>query len=323
MSMVSAKTLEVAGTRRPDPSKCKEVFERYAKFYKPEDIAEILKTIANNADITKLFLEIVDCRAGGKLFAGIIGKMQSFPAVPAFEIQQKIVDVYNLMLTRVTDEKEVFTEETLKKAIENGVILLVIRVLNDVKPTEVLLQSVKTYEEKHSKEEPIYEARMDKVFRKQGRVTDGTMREVIGNALAGKPCPDEESFFKDSVGRGYEPRPVQEVLRDAELSEYIYDEREMEIVEDLACENPDWEEFYEKELDASALLKMATEEYNWDDGTVIPYVIVKQKNCDKGTAKAIYDFADGDSYLSMEDPKPWNLQWIEFFKALKYQIENG
>lgn len=323
MSMVSAKTLEVAGVRRPDPSKCRDVFEKYAKFYKPEDISEILEAIGNNVDITKLFLELVDCQFGGELAAGITGKMLAFSAVPAFEIQSKIVDVYNLLLARVTDEKEFFIGETIKKAVENGVIMLVIRVLDDAKPSESLLQYVKTYEENHSKEEPLYEARMDKVFRKQVKVTDRSVREVIENAISGNPIPDAESFFKDSIGRGYEPRSVKEVLSEAELSEYIYNEREMEIIEDLACENPDWDRFFEKELDAATLLQMATEEYNWDDGTVIPYVIVKQKKCDKDTAKAIYDFADGDSYLAIEDPKPWNLEWIEFFKALKYQIDNA
>ena len=149
------------------------------------------------------------------------------------------------------------------------------------------------------------------------------MREVIENAIAGNTNFYVEGFFKDSAGRGYEPRSIQKVLREDELSEYINDEREIEILEDLACEDPDWDRFYEKDLDANTILRMATGEYNWDDGTVIPYVLVKQKNCKKDTAKAIFEFADGDSYLAMEDPKPWNLEWIAFFKALKYQIENN
>ena len=322
MSMVSAKTLEAAGVRRPDPSKCQEVFQKYAKYYKPEDIVEILETIANNVDITKLFIENVSFPIGGKSCTGIIRKMLTFSAVPAYEIQHKIVDVYDMLLARITEDKDIFINETLKKAIENGLIVLVIRVLDDTKATETLLDYVKTYEEKHSKEEAVYESRKDKVFRKQVCVTDGTVRNVIGNAIAGKPLPDAEGFFKDSPGRGYEPVSVQEVLREAELSEYIYGEREREILEDLACENPDWDMFFEKELDSASLLRMATGEYNWDDGSVIPYVIVKQKNCDKETAKAIFEFADGDSYLAIEDPKPWNLEWLEFFKALKYQIGN-
>ena len=323
MSMVSAKTLEIAGVRRPDPARCRDVFEKYAKFYKTEEIVEILEAIAKNADIIKLFQEIVKGEVGGKSMAGIIGKMLSFSAVPSYEIQSKIVAIYNLMLARVADEKEYFVEETLKKATEIGVIMLVIRVLDDTRATEALLDLVKNYEEKHSTVEPVYEARMDKVFRKQVRVTDGAVREVIENAIAGNPLPDEDSFFKDSVGRGYEPKPVQEILREAELNEYIHDEREMGILEDLVCENPDWDRFYEKDLDADALLRMATSEYNWDDGTVIPYVIVKHKNCDKDTARAIFEHGDGDSILAIEDPRPWNLEWIAFFTALKYQIENN
>ena len=322
MSMASAKTIEIAGIRRPDPSKCQEVFRKYAKFYKTEDAVEILEAIANNVDIAKLFLELVDFQVIGRDLLGFTGKMMRFSSVPAYETQRKIVDVYDMMLPHITEEKELFINETLKKAIENGLVMLVIRVLEDIKATETLREYVKSYEEMHSKEEQIYEVRMDKVFRKQIRVKDGTMQEVIENAIAGKSCPDTGKFFKDSVGQGYEPKPLQVVLREAELSEYIHDEREMEIVEGLVCENPEWDRFYEKDLESSELLRMATEYYNWDDGTVIPYVIVKQKNCDKNTAKAIFDFADGDSYLAIEDPKPWNLEWIAFFRALKYQIEN-
>ena len=322
MSMVSVKTIEVAGIRRPELSKCKEVFEKYAKFYKSEDVVDILEAIATNVDVTKLFLELVDCQLDGRFYAGIIGKTLTFSAVPAFEIQHKIVTIYNLMLNRVTDEKDYFIEETLKKATENGVIMLVIRVLDDIKATDSLLDYVNIYEEKHSKDEVIDEARFDKVFRKRSCVTDGIVREVIENSIAGNPNPDVECFFRDSVGREYEPRCMQKVLREAELNEYINEEREMEIVEDLACEDPAWDRFYEKELDAATILRMATGEYNWDDGTVIPYVLVKQKNCNKDTAKAIFEFADGDSYLAIEDPRTWEIQWIEFFKALKYQIEN-
>ena len=158
MSMVSAKTLEIAGVRRPDPARCRDVFEKYAKFYKTEDIVEILEAIAKNADRVKLFLEIVKGEVGGKSMAGIIGKMLSFSAVPSYEIQSKIVAIYNLMLARVADEKEYFVEETLKKATEIGVIMLVIRVLDDTRATEALLDLVKNYEEKHSTVEPVYEA---------------------------------------------------------------------------------------------------------------------------------------------------------------------
>ena len=323
MSMVSSKTIETAGVRRPDLSKCREVFEKYSRFYKAEDIIEILEKISNNVDTVKLFLEIVEFKTGGRDLAGIIGKVLTFPVVPAYEIQRKTVDIYDMMLARVTDEKEYLIEETLKKATENGLIMLVIRVLEDTRATKDLLECVKSYEMKHSKEEPVYEARMDKVFRKQVRITDGNVREVIKNAMEERPLSDAEGFFKDSVGRGYEPIPVQEVIREAELSEYIHDEREIMMLEDLMCEDPAWDRFYEKDLDADTLLRMATEEYNWDDGTVIPYVIVKQKNCDRDLAKAIFDHANGADILAIEEPRPWDREWIEFFKALKYQIENS
>ena len=139
----------------------------------------------------------------------MMGKAVMFSAVPAFEMQHKIVEIYNLMLNRITDEKDSFISETLKKSIENGVITLVIRILDDTKATEALLDCVKAYEDKHSKEEPIYEARKDKVFRKQVRVMDRTMREVIENAIAGKPSPRAEEFFKDSDDRVYNPKSVQ------------------------------------------------------------------------------------------------------------------
>lgn len=48
--------------------------------------------------------------------------------------------------------------------------------------------------------------------------------------------------------------------------------------------------------------------------------IIKKQH--KLRALGIYDFADGDSYLTKNDPKPWKLEWVAFFRALKYQKWN-
>ena len=66
MSMVSVKTIEIAGVKVPDLSKCKDIFEKYSKFYKEEDALEILGAIARNIDVVKLFLESVNCQLNGQ-----------------------------------------------------------------------------------------------------------------------------------------------------------------------------------------------------------------------------------------------------------------
>lgn len=321
MSMVSAKTLEITGVRSPDLSRCREIFGKYSKFYKEDDALEILEANADKTDVIKLFLESVDCPLNGQKLSGIIGKIFCFRAVPSYGIQQKLVSVYDLMLSHLSDGKDDLVRECIKAAIENGLIALIIRVLEDTKADGDLLIHVEKYEGSHSKEVPESEAVRDKVYRRQVLETDGAIRDVVENAIGSKPLPDPKDFFKDQSG-SYEPRLRKSVIREAELSEYIYDEREMDIVDGLVCENPDWDHFYEKDLSAEALSKMAMGEYNWGDGPVIPYVIIKQKNCDKDTAKKIFEFADGDSYLANTDPKPWELEWIAFFRALRYQIDN-
>ena len=322
MSMVSVKTLEIAGVRTPDLSKCKEVFEKYSKFYKEEDVLEILEVTARNTDVVKLFLESVNCRLNGQKISGIIGKIFSFQNVPSFEEQQKIVSIYALMLEHLSDEKDVFVLESIKAAIENGLIMLIIRVLEDTNAGDDLLIHVNKYEESHAKEMSEYEARQDKVFIKQVLKKDCAVREVIEKVIGNKTIPDPKEYFSCQDRQGYEPRIIETVLWEKELSECIHNERELFIIEDLASEDPEWDHFYEKDLSADSLSRMAMGEYNWDDGPVIPYVIVKQKNCDKATAQKIYDFADGDSYLTNNDPKPWELEWVAFFRALKYQIDN-
>lgn len=322
MSMVSVKTLEIAGVRVPDLSKCKDIFEKYSKFYKEEDVLEILEVTARNTDVVNLFLESVSCPLNGQKLSGIIGKIFSFPNVPSFEKQQKLVSIYAIMLEHLTDEKDVFIRESIKAAIENGLVMLMIRVLEDTNAGDDMLIHVNKYEESHAKEMPEYEARQDKVFIKQVLKIDCAIREVIEKAIEKMTLPAPKEYFNDQDRQDYEPRIIETVLWEKELSECIHNEREQFIIEDLASEDPVWDHFYEKDLSTEALSRMAMGEYNWDDGAVIPYVIVKQKNCDKATAQKIYDFAEGDSYLTKNDPKPWELEWVAFFRALKYQIAN-
>ena len=71
MSMVSVKTLEIAGVRVPDLSKCKDIFEKYSKFYKEEDVLEILEVTARNTDVVNLFLESVSCPLNGQKISGM------------------------------------------------------------------------------------------------------------------------------------------------------------------------------------------------------------------------------------------------------------
>ncbi len=206
MSMVSVKTIEIAGVKVPDLSKCKDIFEKYSKFYKEEDALEILGAIARNIEVVKLFLESVKCQLNGQKLSGIIGKVFSSPNVPPFEKQQKLVSIYALMLEHLSDGKGDFVRECIKVSIENGLIMLIIRVFEDTNADKNLLIYVDKYEESHSKEISEFEAIQDKVYRRQVLETDGAIREIVDNAIGQKPLPDSKEFFKEEPGMVFEQR---------------------------------------------------------------------------------------------------------------------
>lgn len=77
-----------------------------------------------------------------------------------------------------------------------------------------------------------------------------------------------------------------------------------------------------KNTEDSVLLHMIAANYNWNDGLEVPESILKNKNCDLGTALMIFDLAEGYSFLMGDgDVLPYEL--VDFLSNLKEKIENG
>lgn len=67
----------------------------------------------------------------------------------------------------------------------------------------------------------------------------------------------------------------------------LYSENKKDTIDDI------------KSITDSELLHVIAGNYNWDNGFEIPYNIIKNKNCDLGTALMI--FYDADGYRVLEN----------------------
>lgn len=95
------------------------------------------------------------------------------------------------------------------------------------------------------------------------------------------------------------------------LSELLYEKTTDELVS------------YISNTEDSALLHMIAWNYNWDDGLEVPENILKNKNCDLGTALMIFDLAEGYTFLMGDDGNAFQSEQINFLSDLKWKIENG
>lgn len=70
------------------------------------------------------------------------------------------------------------------------------------------------------------------------------------------------------------------------------------------------------------------EHYNWDDGFLIPSLILKNKNCDLALAMEIFELAEAcdaikDTYVRKKKPRASSKEWVDFSLDLYEKMANG
>jgi hypothetical protein len=73
------------------------------------------------------------------------------------------------------------------------------------------------------------------------------------------------------------------------------------------------------------LLHIIASVYNWDDGFEVPIEIIKNENCDLGTALLLFFLADGVVYLTDENKviQSDDILWKDFLKKLFEMINKN
>ncbi len=71
------------------------------------------------------------------------------------------------------------------------------------------------------------------------------------------------------------------------------------------------------------ILYMYTYNYNWDNGFVIPQIILDNKKCDLSIALLIFYRVDGLRYLTNKSDNEKLSHWFSFIKKLYYSILTG
>lgn len=71
------------------------------------------------------------------------------------------------------------------------------------------------------------------------------------------------------------------------------------------------------------ILYMYTYNYNWDNGFVIPQIILDNKKCDLSIALLIFYRVDGLRYLTNKSDNEKLSHWFSFIKKLYYLILTG
>lgn len=71
------------------------------------------------------------------------------------------------------------------------------------------------------------------------------------------------------------------------------------------------------------ILYMYTYNYNWDNGFVIPQIILDNKKCDLSIALLIFYRVDGLRYLANKSDNEKLSHWFSFVKKLYYSILTG
>ena len=80
-----------------------------------------------------------------------------------------------------------------------------------------------------------------------------------------------------------------------------------------------------KKLKDKELLHIIASVYNWDDGFEIPIEIIRNKNCDLGTALLLFFLADGIVYLTDKDEviQSNDISWKNFLEELFEMIDKN
>lgn len=350
MSMAVDRTMEVVEQyKQPDYlEKCKNTFLKYAKFYKENDIEEMLSRMVNRVDMVKTLIEILDDKRESTFWAGLLCKtmeaqsekkltfVKTLPFVERIARlveQESLIAVYESMCSHTTDDVATLREQALLGAVRNGQVAVFLHILTSQDAMSVveavdaeLSEAIEEYQHKCGQEKDGFEACNGDMYLIRERTTDKTFTELLREYKEnGNIARTAESFFDDTRFGYYQPSEQTEVVQRQELSDHILnppDARMEDILEDLSYENQEWYRFYEKDISSESLNELAFT-YNWDDGFEIPYLIAKHKNCDKGTALNLFNLAGGFRCLERELAGELGPRYDEdkaFVHALLYRI---
>lgn len=348
MSMALDKTMEVVDQYdRPDYlEKYKNTFLKFSKFYKGNDIEEMLYRTVNRVDVVNMVIETLDYKRESAFWAKFLcrimdaqsEKRRVFPAISGqialLEEQKRVIEVFETMCSHCTEDVTLLWKQALLGAFRNGQVAVVLYILNSQNAKSVmeavdaeLPDAIKEYQRKFSTEKEEFEACDGEMFIIKERIIDKTFADLIKeykeNGIINRTV---ESFF-DEDGWHQLSEQKQELQR-KELSDYFLnplDSRMDDILEGLAyecleCDHPEWHRFYENDISSESLNELAFN-YVWDDGFEIPYLIAKHKNCDKGTALNLFSMADGFGCLEREmDGEKLDSESEAFVHALLYRI---
>lgn len=350
MSMAFDKTMEVVDQYdQPDYlEKYKNTFWKYSKFYKENDIEEMLSRMVNRTDVVKVLIEILDYKRESAFWAELLCKTMEAQSkkklafvkiIPFAERiathveQESLIDVFEIMCSHTTDDVATLREQALLGAVSNGQVAVVLHILTSQDAMSVveavdakLSEAIEEYQQKCGQEKDGFEACNGDIYMIKEHTTDKTFTELLKEYKEnGIITRTVESFFDDTKFGYYQPSEQTEVAQRQELGDYILnplDARMEGILEDISYENQEWYRFYENDISSESLNELAFT-YNWDDGFAIPYLIAKHKNCDKGTALNLFSMAGGFGCLEREldgELRPGDSEQKAFVHALLYRI---
>ena len=356
MSMALDKTMEVVDQYdRPDYlEKYKNTFLKFSKFYKENDIEEMLFRMVKRVDVLKTLIETLDYKRESTFWAELMCKIMEAQSeknlsetLPigersaTYAQQKSSIDIFETMSSHITDDVATLRQQVLLGAVRNGQIAMFLHILASqdamsvVEAVEAKLpKAIEEYQQQYFQDKDEFEACDGEMFIIKEHITDRTFTDLFNELKEnGGITRTVESFFDDTrfgFYHYYRPSEQKEVLQRREYGDYLLnplDSRMDDILEGLAyecleCDRPEWHRFYENDISSESLNEL-TFNYNWDDGFEIPYLIAKHKNCDKGTALNLFSMADGFSCLEREldgESLPWDSEQKAFVHALLYRI---
>jgi hypothetical protein len=116
------------------------------------------------------------------------------------------------------------------------------------------------------------------------------------------------------IPKGGIPMPVRQELKEEEIRwlKHLFYEADMQemIREAETCEDP-------------LILHAIADNYNWDDGFEVPTAIMRNPNCDLGTALMLFDLSEGWELLAQPEPdlEDWRREGSDWEREWRFVAE--